>query len=91
MESEEEEKTNGVEHNEDMFATASVTVNLFVADIAGKALETEEERELFLALISSFFQSPIIHQQLKDFVRFNMTNEPPTPDLIIPDKRIILP
>lgn len=85
----EEDKTNGLDHNpDDTFLSASVTVNLFVADIVGKPVETDEEKELFLALISSFFSSDIIHVQLQDFVRLNME---PKSDIIIPDKTIIIP
>lgn len=89
---EEEPKTNGIEeHPEDYFRTASVTVNLSVADVLGRPVEADEEKELFLAIISSFFSSEPVYNQLKQFVRFNMNNELPTPDIIVPDRHLILP
>jgi hypothetical protein len=90
---EEEPLTNGIEeHPEDMFLTASVTVNLHVADVLGKPVETEEDRQLFLAVISSFFQSEIVYEQLKMFVRFNMNPQtPPESQIVVPERKILVP
>lgn len=88
-----DEGMNGIEeHPDDLFLTASVTVNLHVADVLGRPVETDEEKELFLAVISSFFSSEPIYEQLKFFARFNMNPQtPPKPDLVVPEKRLILP
>ena len=91
---EEQELQNGEETNpEGLFDSATVTVNMKVAEILGRPVENEKEQQLFLALISSFFTSPIIQEQLTMFVRFNMQNEPPkAPEIIVPEKpKLILP
>lgn len=66
---------NGLDetHEEEKkFKTASVQVNLVTADVLGREVVTEEDKEKFLAIISSFFSSEIIHKQLKEFVKTNM-------------------
>ena len=50
---------------------ASVTVNLIVEDVLGRAPYDEKEREAFLAVISSFFSSEFVYLQLKAFVKSN--------------------
>jgi len=94
VEEQEEELTNGLDHDpEETYKTASVTVNLVVAEILGRAVENEEEQQLFLALISSFFSSDLIFEQLKMFVQFNMNEQPAIPEskLVVPEKKLILP
>lgn len=59
---------NGEKKNEG----AKVEVNLVVEDVLGRSLETEEERQVFLAIISSFFSSEPVYNQLKQFVKLNM-------------------
>lgn len=59
---------NGEQKNEG----AKVEVNLVVEDVLGKHIETEEERQKFLAVISSFFSSEPVYIQLKQFVKLNM-------------------
>ncbi len=92
MEEEKETLTNGEAHDEeDIFTGATVSVNVPVAEVLGRPVETEEDKELFLALISSFYSSQIVYEQLKQFVRFNMDDEPASPEIIVPEKKLILP
>jgi hypothetical protein len=93
-EEQQEELTNGIDHSdlEETYRSATVTVNMQVADVLGRPLANEEERKMFLALASSFFGSDIVYQQLQYFVQMNMNPQNfKQPDIIVPDKKLIVP
>lgn len=93
-EEQQEELTNGIDHSdlEETYRSATVTVNMQVADVLGRPLADEEERKMFLALASSFFGSEIVYQQLQYFVQMNMNPQNfKQPDIIVPDKKLIIP
>jgi hypothetical protein len=90
----EEELSNGVAHEdpEDIFTGATVSVQVPVAETVGRVLETDEERQMFLTLISAFYSSEIVYEQLKMFVRVNMGEMKPPTELVVPEKKqLILP
>lgn len=90
-----EELTNGLdEHPEETYETAKVVVGVRVADVVGRVLETDEEKQLFLTLLDTFFKSDMVYENLKMFVQFYMNEQavPQQQQLIVPDKpKIILP
>ena len=88
----EEPLINGIEENpEDVFSKASVKIEVVVSEIAGRPLETEEEKAMFLELMNAFFSSDIVYENLKMFVQFYLEQQA-VPKVLVPEKpKIILP
>lgn len=90
-EEEKEELTNGIEHNSEMFSSAKVTIDMKVAQVLGRPVESEEERAMFLELINAFFSSEPVLMNLSMFVRYYM-DEQAVPKIVVPDKpKLVLP
>lgn len=90
-----EELTNGLdEHTENVYDSATVSVQVQVAEVVGRPLETDEEKALFLTLLNTFFQSEMLQENLKMFVQFYMNEQqaPTEQKLVVPEKpKLIVP
>ena len=92
MVEETEELTNGIEHNPEMFSSAQVTINMQVAEVLGRPVDSEEERDLFLELINVFFSSEPVLVNLKMFIQFYMNENAVPQKIVVPDKpKLIIP